>query len=74
MLIGLDSDHALRAGHLQRGVGSVDDRPELQEEKPPEDPVIPDVEADDLECQHFLTLVVPRSIGHFQVNASDRYG
>jgi hypothetical protein len=61
MVIGLDSDHILMVGHLQRGVGSVDDRHELQEERPPEHAVVPDVKAGYLEHQHFLVLVVPQS-------------
>jgi hypothetical protein len=59
MLIDLDSDHALRPRHLQCGVASVDDRHKLQEERPPDDVVLPDVEASHIECQHLLTLVVP---------------
>jgi hypothetical protein len=41
---------------------------------PPEDAVVPDVEASYLERQHFLALVVPRSTGHLQVDVSDRCG
>jgi hypothetical protein len=71
-LIGFDSDHALRAKHLQHGIDSVDDRHELQEEWPPEDAVIPDVGAGYLEYQHLLAFIVPRSTGHLQVDTSDR--
>jgi hypothetical protein len=73
-LIGFDSDHTIGARHLQCGVGSVDDRHELQEERPLEDAVVPDVKASYLERQCLLTLVVPCSIGHLQVDASDRCG
>jgi hypothetical protein len=43
-LIGLDGDHALGARHLQCGIDSVDDHHKLQEERPPEDAVVPNVE------------------------------
>jgi hypothetical protein len=71
MLIGLDSDHALGARHLHCGIGSVDDRHKLQEKSPPENAVLPDVEASHLERQHLPALVVPYPTRHLQVNASD---
>jgi hypothetical protein len=52
----------------------VDECHKLQEERPPEDAVVPDVEALHLERQHLLALVVPYSTGHLQVDASDRCG
>jgi hypothetical protein len=58
-LIGLDSDHALGARHLQCGIGSVDDHHELQEERPPKNAVVPDVETGYLKHQHLLALVAP---------------
>jgi hypothetical protein len=73
-LVGLDGDHALGATHLQCGIGNVDDRYKLQEERSSEDAVIPDVEAGHLERQYLLALVVPCSTKHLQVDASDGSG
>jgi hypothetical protein len=74
MLVGLDSDQALGARHLQCGVGSVDDRHKLQEEMPLEYIVVPDVKVGHIKRQHLLALVVPYSTEHLQVNASDGCG
>jgi hypothetical protein len=57
----LYSDHALGTWHFQCGVDSVDNRHKLQEERPPDDVVLPDVKTGYLECQHFLALIVPCS-------------
>jgi hypothetical protein len=56
--------------HLHRGIGSVDDHHEFQGERPPEDAVVPDVEATHLKRKHVLTLVVSHSTGHLQVDVS----
>jgi hypothetical protein len=73
-LISLDRDHALGARHPNRGIGSVDDHHELQEEQPPEDAVVPDVEAGHLKRNQLLTLIVSCSIGYLQVDAPNRCG
>jgi hypothetical protein len=73
-LISLDHDHALGARHPNRGIGSVDDHHELQEEQPPEDAVVPDVEAGHLKRNQLLTLIVSCSIGYLQVDAPNRCG
>jgi hypothetical protein len=61
-LNGLDCDHTLGARHLHRGVGSVDNHHEFQEQS--EDAVVPNVEAGHLKHQHPLGLVVPCFTGH----------
>jgi hypothetical protein len=61
MLIALDGDYTLWAMHLYGGIGGVDDHHKLQEERPPEDAVVPNVKAGHFERKHLLTLVVPRS-------------
>jgi hypothetical protein len=48
-LISLDGDHNLGARHLHRGVGIVDDRHKFQEERTPEDAVVPVVKTGYLE-------------------------
>jgi hypothetical protein len=58
VLTGLDSDHALGVRHLHRGIACVDDRHEFQDERPPDDVVVPDVEAGYLKRKHLLMLVV----------------
>jgi hypothetical protein len=45
--------------HLQCGIGSVDEHHELQEERPPKNAVVPDVETGYLKHQHLLALVAP---------------
>jgi hypothetical protein len=60
--------------HLDGGVGSVDDRHKLQEEMPPQDTVVSDVEAGHFECQHLPALIFSCPTGHLQVDASDGGG
>jgi hypothetical protein len=47
---------------------------EFEEERPPEDAVVANVEACDFDRQHLPTFVVPRSTGYLQVNVSDGGG
>jgi hypothetical protein len=49
-LIGLDHDDTLRSSHLHGSIGSVDDRHELEEEGPPHDAFVANVEASNFEC------------------------
>jgi hypothetical protein len=74
MLVSLDGDHALGARHLQCSIVSVDDCHKLQEERPHEDAVVPVVKAGHLERQYLLSLVVPCSTRHLQVDVSDGSG
>jgi hypothetical protein len=45
--------------HLDCSVGNVNDRHKFQEERPPKDIVVPNVEADHLKYQHLPALVSP---------------
>jgi hypothetical protein len=74
MLVGLDGDHALGARHLQCSIVSVDDCHKLQEERPHDDAVVPDVKAGHLKSQYLLSLVVSCSTRHLQVDASNGSG
>jgi hypothetical protein len=74
MLIRFECDYTLRARHLDSYIGSVDDRHKLQEERPPKDTVIPDVETGHFECQHLPALVLPCFIRYLQVAAFDGNG
>jgi hypothetical protein len=56
-------------GHLDCYVGSMDDRHELQEERPPKDTIVPDVKTSNLERQHLPTLVLPYPTRYLQVDA-----
>jgi hypothetical protein len=73
VLVDLDGDHTLEVRHLHRGISSVDDHHESQEEMPLDDVVVPDVEAGYLERQH-ITLIIPYFIRHLQVDTSNGSG
>jgi hypothetical protein len=45
------------------------DRHELQEERPPNDTVVPDVETGNLECQYLPALVLPCPTRYLQIDA-----
>jgi hypothetical protein len=47
----------------------MDDYHEFQEEMPPKDAVIPNVEACDFKHQHLLALIFSRTTGYFQIDA-----
>jgi hypothetical protein len=68
MLIRFECDYTLRARHLDSYIGSVDDRYKLQEERPPKDTVVPDVEASHFECDY------PCFTRYLQVAAFDGNG
>jgi hypothetical protein len=57
-LVSLDGNHALAPRHLYSGIDSVDDCHKLQEEMPPKDAVITNVEVDHFECQHLSMFIV----------------
>jgi hypothetical protein len=52
----------------------MDDCHEFEEERPPEDAVVANVEACDFDHQHLPTFVISRSTGYLQVNVSDGGG
>jgi hypothetical protein len=47
----------------------MDDCHEFQKERPPKDTVVPNVETGNLERQHLPALVLPCSVGYFQIDA-----
>jgi hypothetical protein len=63
-MINRDHDHTFWARHHHRGIGTVDNRPKFQEERPSEDAIVHDFKAGHLKYKHLLTLVVSCSIGH----------
>jgi hypothetical protein len=71
-LVDLDGDHTLGVRHLHCGIDNMDDRHKFQDERPPEDVVVPDIEASHLKHQHLLALIVSCSIGYLQIDAPNR--
>jgi hypothetical protein len=59
MLIRLEGDNTFWSWHLDGGIGSVDGHHELEDERPPQDTIVPDIETGHLKCQHLPTLVFP---------------
>jgi hypothetical protein len=57
-VIDLNGDDTLQSKHLHGNVGSVNDRHELEEERPPQDEVAVNVEAHNFKCQRLLTHVI----------------
>jgi hypothetical protein len=73
-MIGLKDYNAFWSRYLDGGVGSMDDRYKLKEERPPQDTVLSDVKASHFKCQHPPVLVFSCPAGHLQVDASDQGG
>jgi hypothetical protein len=73
-LVNLDCDQTLGARHLHCGIDSVDDSHEFQEERPPQDAVVTDVDVGRLKCQHLSTFVVSCPTSYLKINSPNGGG
>jgi hypothetical protein len=74
LLVSLDCDHALGTRHLHCGIGSVDDCHEIQEERPPQDAIVSDVEAGHLKRQHLSAFVLSYPTTYLEINSPNGGG
>jgi hypothetical protein len=74
LLICFDCNNTLWSGHLHCSIDNMDVWHEFQEERPPEDAVVFDVESCDFKRQHLLVLVISQTTRHLHIDAPNRGG